>query len=336
MRTATSVLFASALSLVACGGAPRVVRTSPRVWERVESPTTESLRGLVALPDAIWASGAHGAVLRSTDDGAHFALVPVPGAEALDFRNLAATDAMHAMALSAGSPARAFVTDDGGARWRETFTREGEGVFYDSLVLRGADGFAVGDPLPSADDARFALLTTHDGGATWQASEGPRANEGEAAFAASNGCIAWPAPDALFFASGGRVFRSHDGASWESANVPVVTSPSTGVFAIAFRTAEIGFATGGDYAAPTTPGVFARTRDGGASWQARTAPRGYRSSVAVDGDTIVVVGTSGSDISYDEAETWTPLDDTALNAVRIASGHAIAVGPSGTIARLAL
>ena len=113
-------------------------------------------------------------------------------------------------------------------------------------------------------------------------------------------------------------------------------SVSAGIFALAFRTASIGFAVGGDYAAPTQPGSFAVTHDGGATWTAATSPRGYRSSVAVRGDDVVVVGTSGSDVSYDEGASWTPLDELSLNTVRISGDVAIAVGPEGRLARLAL
>ena len=323
------------------------------IWVTLESRTTESLRGLsIASDSSIWASGAHGTVVRSLDGGS-FERVSVAVAEGLDFRSLHAFDEDHAIALSAGSPARAFVTSDGGASWTETFTREGGGVFYDSLAFRDADeGIAIGDPI----DGRFAILVTHDGGQSWQDAVGPEAQPGEAAFAASNGCIAF-AGDSTVVATSTRVLRS-EGQSWASSSVPIVSSASAGIFAIAFRDASIGYALGGDYEAPTSPGAFARTSDGGASWQSGAAPRGYRSSIAVSArvpgepgrvgsatrttpveiapSALIVVGTSRSDISYDEGASRSALDDAPLNTVRVSGSIAIAVGPEGRITRLAL
>lgn len=333
--------------LVACGGGAAVDRTTTeptptRAWTTLESGTSESLRGL-AIPsaDVLWASGAHGTILRSVDGGVRWTPRPITGTEWLDFRSLHAFDAARAVVLSAGSPARAFVTTDGGEVWMETYTRMGEGVFYDSLLFADdAEGLALGDPMPDDAGPRFTLIVTHDGGRTWEDRVGPAAEPGEAAFAASNACIAFPAPGTIVFATGGaapRTLRSSDaGATWTSARVPVVGSASAGVFAIAFRDESVGYAVGGDYAAPTAPGVFARTSDGGAHWGAGQPPRGYRSSIAVAGDALIVVGTSGSDLSDDEGGGWTPIDDTPLNTVRVVGRTAFAVGPEGRIARLAL
>ncbi len=315
--------------LVACGGA-RVEHPVSPTWTTLESGTTESLRGLSIGPDgSVWASGAHGAVVRSLD-GVSFEPLVVPDASTLDFRSLHALDRDRAIVLSAGSPARAFLTGDGGAHWQQTFSRQGEGVFYDSLALDGSEGVAIGDPI----DGRFALLLTHDGGASWEDATGPAAIEGEAAFAASNGCLA-RAGSHWLFASSGRVLRSH-GTDWSSASVPIASSTSAGIFAIAFRDPSIGYVVGGDYEAPTGPGAFARTSDGGRSWQTGTSLRGYRSSIAVAPSALIVVGTSGSDVSYDDGASWSAIDDTPMNTVRVSGDVVFAVGPNGRIARLAL
>jgi photosystem II stability/assembly factor-like uncharacterized protein len=318
--------------LAGCGGPPRAALPTLAGWTTLESGTTESLRGLSVVDEnVIWASGAHGIVLRSIDGGASWGLATVPMAEALDFRSLHAFDAGRAVVLSAGSPAFAYVTADGGATWQQTFSREGDGVFYDSLAFHGEEGIAIGDPLPSDDGPRFAVLVTHDGGTSWQDGDGPRAEEGEAAFAASNGCIAL-LPEPVLATSAARLLHL-DG---RSAPIPALTSASAGVFAIAFRDAQVGYAVGGDYAAPTAPGSFARTSDGGARWNAGTSPRGYRSSIAIGGSALIVVGTSGSDVSYDEGESWSAIDDVPLNAVRVLGRIAFAVGPEGRVVRMAL
>lgn len=309
-------------------------------WAPIETGTTESFRGLaLPAPDVIWASGTHGTWARSTDGGANVEIGVVPGAETLDFRSLHAWSATRAIVLSAGDPGRAFVTDDGGAHWSETLTRAGEDVFFDSLVFDGEEGVALGDPLPATDGSRFVVLRTHDGGQHWEDLVGPSAEPGEAAFAASNACIALLAPGRWIVAAGGAAprtfFTDDDGAHWSSAAIAAPGSASAGIFALAFRDAAIGYAVGGDYAAPTASGLFARTADGGAHWELGAAPPGYRSSIAVDGDRLVVVGTSGSDVSVDEGAHWTSFDARALNVVRAAHGVVIAAGPEGAWMRLA-
>ncbi len=336
-------LVVTVVLLAACGGAPttgsRAAVAAPLAWTVLESPTTESLRGLsVVSPDVVWASGAHGTTLRTIDGGRTWSSTVVPGAEALDLRSLHAFDAARAIVLSAGAPARAFLTTDGGATFVETYTRDVPGIFFDALAFWDErEGIAIGDPLEGTSGPRYSVLVTHDGGEHWEEREGPPAEAGEAAFAASNGVIALPAPGRVRFGSGGaasHVFASEDGgATWTRADSAMASGGSAGVFAIAFE-GERGFAVGGDYASPIAPGSFARTIDGGATWSAGPALAGYRSSIAVSPGALLVVGTSGSELSRDEGASWTAIGTEALNTVRIAGGVAYAVGPGGAIARL--
>src|ERR1022692_1436895 len=58
------------------------------------SGTQSALRGVWAVNEQIvWASGAHGTYLRTTDGGAHWTAATVPGAESLDFRDVQGVDA---------------------------------------------------------------------------------------------------------------------------------------------------------------------------------------------------------------------------------------------------
>ena len=52
------------------------------------------------------------------------------------------------------------------------------------------------------------------------------------------------------------------------AATPIRRGPSAGIFALAFRGQQHGFAVGGDFATPATaPDSLAPTSDGGATWQ---------------------------------------------------------------------
>jgi photosystem II stability/assembly factor-like uncharacterized protein len=76
-----------------------------------------SLRGLAAINSrTAWASGTNGTVLLTTD-GATWQRRAVPGAEALDFRDIAAFNSRRAILLAAGpgEKSRLYRTRDAGA-----------------------------------------------------------------------------------------------------------------------------------------------------------------------------------------------------------------------------
>jgi hypothetical protein len=95
---------------------------------------------------------------------------------------------------------------------------------------------------------------------------------------------------------------------------------------------------GGDFLLPTaSPDNFARTADGGASWQLLLgAPPEYRSGAAwADGHTALAVGPSGSDVSSDAGTSWQRFDDCSLDTVDCASPAACwASGANGRVAYL--
>src|SRR5713226_7068052 len=108
------------------------LRTPEMVEQR--SGVTADLRAVMAVDEeTAWASGTGGTWLRTIDAGRTWSSGPVPGAEQLDFRSLAAFDGRRAIVLSAGSPARMFRTADGGVSWREVYRNDAPGIFFDAL-----------------------------------------------------------------------------------------------------------------------------------------------------------------------------------------------------------
>lgn len=122
---------------------------------------------------------------------------------------------------------------------------------------------------------------------------------------------------------------------WQSAEAPLANAnASSGIFSLAFRDEQHGIAVGGDYTKPNeSAGTAAWTADGGEHWKAaERPPHGYRSAVAWDAGAKawIAVGTNGSDISFDDGKTWTPLDNGNWNA----SNLPWVIGPQGRIAKL--
>lgn len=319
--------------------------TAEAQWTAQASGTTASLRGVSAVSARVaWASGTGGTVLRTVDGGATWRADTVPGAAALDFRDVEALDADRAWVLSIGngSASRIYRTTDGGRSWALQFTNRDTTAFFDCLAFWDErSGIAVSDPVRG----RLVLLLTTDGGARWtplDSASAPAALEGEGAFAASGTCLVTRARAHAWIATafGARVLRSADeGRSWAESRTPLASGAAAkGVFSLAFADTLRGVAVGGDYSAPSdTAGTAAFTTDGGATWTAAApSPRGYRSGAAwVPGTTTVVaVGTSGTDLSRDGGRTWTPVDATSLNAVAFApGGTGWGVGPRGTIVK---
>lgn len=294
-------------------------------WVLKETGTDAQFRGLSAVDGRVaWVSGTGGTVLRTVDGGATWASVGPPDTSELQFRDIQAFDALHAVVLSIGNgdASRIYRTSDGGKSWALAFRNTEEKAFYDCVAFFDRfRGLAMGDPV----DGEFRVLSTVDGGRSWSLvpeSNFPPALEGEAGFAASGQCIATSGPFDAWFATGGgssaRVLHSADGGRhWTASDTPLLSLPSAGVFALAFRTPWQGIAVGGDYARPTEPVVgLALSSDRGRTWSTPPqAPVGYRSGVAWRGGSVIAVGPTGSDVSTDGGRHWRSFDTGSFDTV---------------------
>jgi photosystem II stability/assembly factor-like uncharacterized protein len=314
-------------------------------WELSPTGSTARLRGLSVVSDqVVWASGSLGTVLRTTNGGATWQSVGPPGTAALQFRDIEAFDSKTAVILSigVGTDSRIYRTSDGGQTWQLVFTNAEPTAFYDCMTFFDKHrGLALSDPV----DGRFRILGTSDGGRTWSIvdAEMPPALPGEFAFAASGQCITSSGGRDAWFATGGdvvaRVFHSSDrGQTWEVAETPVLSGPSAGIFALAFRDHRHGLAVGGDFLLPTaSPDAFALSNASGADWSlVADAPDEYRSGAHwVTGRIALAVGPSGSEASFDQGRSWTEIDDGSFDTVDCSGGFACwASGEQGRVARL--
>ncbi len=311
-------------------------------WKMQTSGTVERLRGIRVVSERVaWASGNHGTVLRTTDGGETWTVLPISGADSLDFRDIDATSEADAYVLSIGPgrSSRIYRTTDGGQHWQLEFQNEDPRAFYDAMAFWDSNGgIAMGD----AVEGKLTVIRSTN--VAWTpVLTMPDALEGEGGFAASGSCVATYGDSTVWLGSGvncARVYRSDDrGNSWTVTPAPIYSaSVSAGIFSLCKIDDRHGVAVGGDYLKPdmkTGTSVF--TTDGGTSWVASARfPAGFRSCVVrIPGTNhIIAVGPNGSDLSSDFGQTWQPLDTTGFHAVDFASrGAGWAVGERGRIMR---
>jgi len=338
-------------------------------WEMEHSGTTANLRGIHAVGAGIaWASGANGTVLRTEDSGYMWQSCAMPpGAEKLDFRGIWAWDANTAIVMSSGpgDQSRLYKTTDGCSHWKLLYTNPDKDGFWDAIAFWDKDnGLLLGDPVkaPSRKQKEFQTFTNVNPIGVWDRQTydfydemGVSSEAG--AFAASNSAL-FILGHSAWFGTGGLsspyvfVGDRFTGSAphtictcaspppdniWFSHRVPVPLASgndSSGVFSLVFRDPSYGVAVGGDYKKPgDSSGTAAWTSDGGKTWTAATnPPHGYRSAVAFNSEhkAWITVGTNGTDVSYDDGKTWSPLDTGNWNAL----GLPWVVGPGGRIAKL--
>lgn len=322
--------------------------TAHAQWARVNVSTTAGLRGLsVVNAKVIWASGTGGTVLRSVDGGTHWSVMTVSGAEKLDFRGIHAFDRNTAVMISSGpaeqGQARIYRTGDGGTHWFQVYQQHTPGIFFDAIAFwNRRHGIVLSDPVAG----RFVLFVTDDAGSTWRRLRPatlPPALPNEGAFAASNSCLAVQGKSNVWFATGGaavaRVFHSNDrGKTWSVAETPMPpANASSGIFSLAFGSAQNGAAVGGDYQHPSDSGLpsVMLTHNGGQTWQPAlpTEPAGiYFSSVALDRGRIVAAGIRGLfTLEPGSKPEWKQESDENLNAVAGTNSVLWAVGAKGVV-----
>jgi photosystem II stability/assembly factor-like uncharacterized protein len=265
-------------------------------------------------------------------------------AEKLDFRGVWAWDANTAIVMSSetGDLSRLYKTTDGCSHWTLLYTNPDKDGFWDAIQCADKHNcILLGDPV----NDKFAVFDTDDGGTTWNREQdvGLRAIEKEGAFAASNSSLGvnWVDGPVLFGTGspeGARILIECDDCKHQKwSGHPISSFPqgqAAGIFSVDYRDWRRWIAVGGDYTkANESSGTAVWTADGGKTWTAaEKPPHGYRSAVAWDADVKawIAVGTNGSDVSYNDGETWSPLDSGKWNALSLPW----VVGPEGRIAKL--
>lgn len=320
-------------------------------WQPQSVGTDASFRSVsVAGADVAWIGGTKGTFVRTANGGKTWQTGTVPDAQTCDFRDVHAIDAQTAYLMSAGpaekGQARIYKTTDAGKNWTLLYQSEQQGVFFDGIDFwDNQHGIVFSDPIAdAAGNKKWFILTTDNGGKTWQRvppAALPAMEPNEAAFAASGTSLVVEGKRHVWIASGGgehgRVFHSPDrGKTWTVNNTPLPGGEATGLFGLRFFSDKIGVAVGGNYKQEQQPGPNATiTRDGGKTWQLLTPtdPPGLKEAVALlPGDRLLTIGPSGTSLSADQGQTWQKLDAEGFHSMACAKGTCYAVGTKGKVA----
>jgi len=312
-------------------------------WNVLPTSVDANLRGIAVVVHrsntVVWASGSQGTIVRSSDGGQTWNLVPIEGAEKLDFRALQTFDGKTVFVMSSGEgeQSRIYRSKDGGSSWEMQYTDKRKEFFLDALACSDETHcFALSDPV----NGKFLLLATTDG-THWKElpqDQMPEALPKEGAFAASNSSLLLYDKSEMYFVTGGaaaRVFHSKNlGQSWTAKETPMLSGkPSEGIFSIV-RAGDTLVVVGGDYSEPKrNQKTAAYSSDEGETWHlAEDLPGGFRSSVDTYDAGFVAVGPTGAETSRDGMH-WAKIDAPELNAVTFISGKGWAVGAKGVVAQ---
>jgi photosystem II stability/assembly factor-like uncharacterized protein len=310
--------------------------------EIVADSLTTSMRGLSVVNDrVVWVSGSKGSVGLSVDGGKKWKWHTVPGYEGRDFRDIEAFDERTAVMLAIAEPAVMLRTTDGGAHWKVVYENKTPGMFLDALDFSDdRQGTVVGDPI----NGRFFIAHTQDGGITWKeapADHLPKADRGEACFAASGTNLRLSDVGASYLVSGGK--RSRLFVNNSPQDLPLLQGKeSTGANSFAYYTdkkskTNTWIVTGGDFAKDTLrAGNCVISRDQGKTWIfPTTPPSGYRSCVEFTSATsLLTCGTSGVDLSSDGGSNWKKISPTGFHVCRKAKkGTAVFLAGKGCVAK---
>ena len=237
----------------------------------------------------------------------------------LEFRSIAQTK--HSIfILSVGNPALLYKIDKHDLSYKLVYRENHEKVFYDAIhFIDNKKGIAIGDPTEDT----FSIITTEDGGSTWNKISNnnlPKLAVGEAAFAASNTNICVKG-NRIFLVSGGiksRLFVSDDFCNtWQVHETPIIQGQAmTGIFSADFINEKTGIIVGGNYETQSdNKANKAITFDGGQTWKLIGINQGFGYASCVQfvpdssGKRIISVGTTGIYSSNNQGENWNKLSE---------------------------
>lgn len=310
-------------------------------WVAQTSGTTATLRSIRAVNDNIvWACGASGVVLKTTNGGTNWSVLTPTLATATNY-SIDAIDANTAWVtgtVGGAADVSIWKTTDGGVTWVSQYNNPagfGDGVRF----FNANDGVYYGDPDPWPS-GNWEILVTSNGGTNWNRvpqANFPPADSINEEFGCANSFDIFG--DNVWFntyynvstTNPAHIYRStNKGLNWTSYPLPSPSGSNYGI--LAFSSANNG-------AVGTVNGDLGITTDGGATWTFTTiSGSAFRGMTNIPGfNSFITVGNSGACYYSENLGPWTSLPTgvtTTLRCIDATSNYAWAAGNSGTILKL--
>lgn len=331
--------FILLIALLFCG-----VFQSLAQWTPITLDTKASFRAIRSLGSHIWIAGTRGTVIHSADGGGHFKVSQVPGADSLDFRDLAILSDKTVLLMSAGpaenGAAKIFRTENGGSSWELAYQIKEKGYFFDAILWEGKQGLVLSDPAGPF----YGLIHISDKGRSYQLlnpASHPPLQKGEAAFAASGSSLQKTKKGYYIVTGGGekaRVLSSKDALHWESIFAEIPGGEGTGFFSLGVRDAKNLWIGGGNYARiKEGPIPILESNDAGISWSRVVgAPAYYVEKILWADPYWILSGPAESSVFDPKKKQWISLGKSPYHNVCRVGDRLYGVGGRGQIGFISL
>ncbi|MHA8109010.1 WD40/YVTN/BNR-like repeat-containing protein [Aquirufa sp. A-Brett2-W8] len=313
-------------------------------WTPITLETKASFRAIRSLDSHIWIAGTRGTVIHSSDGGEHFTVSQVPGADSLDFRDLAILDDKTVLLMSAGpaenGAAKIFRTENSGMSWELAYQIKEKGYFFDAILWDGKQGLVLSDPAGPF----YGLVRITDKGRAYDLlnpSSHPVLQKGEAAFAASGSSLQKTKQGYYIVTGGGekaRVLLSEDALNWKSIYAEIPGGEGTGFFSLGVRDAKNLWIGGGNYSRiKEGPVPVLESRDAGLSWSpVAGAPAYYVEKILWADPYWILSGPAESSAFDHKKKQWISLGKSSYHNLCLVGDRIYGVGGRGQIGFISL
>lgn len=292
-------------------------------WQKVELETKSSFRAMKSSGNHLWAGGTKGTILHVDGDLKAPQIIQVPGAEKLDFRDLAILPNQQVLAMSAGpsenGAAVIFYSNDLGKTWLKVFEIKEPGYFFDAILFdeETSKGYLLSDPV-----GQKLTLFSFDLNLEFKPivlRKSPEMLPKEAFFAASGSSMQLFG-GRLYLVTGGseraRVWRSTDmdANEWEVVSDEVSAGPNRGFFSLGCSAKEC-FVAGGDYTKLKENEIAVMRGDGVAFKSIGVSPGIYIEKVLAVRKNWWLAGPAGTVVYSSSGNSFKLFDQTPLHTL---------------------
>ena len=314
-------------------------------WSSVDIPTKASFRALKSWGNHIWAGGTQGTVGHSVDGGNTWKFQQVPGAERLDFRDLAIQSEDKVMLMSAGpseeGKASIWQTRDGGNTWEVIFEKKEPGYFFDCLQwnVKKQQGWLLADPI---NQKLVLFQLANDEFTPLDSAKAPLLQAKEAFFAASGSSLLTQGNKLVLVGGGGasaRVYMQEGkDQKWIYKETAISTGEAKGYFSIGAKDKRNYWAVGGDYRKLNESTIpILTSKDGGKRWlPLAETPACYMEKVIWAKPYWIVSGPSQSAAYHEKRKVWRNLGPSSYHNIIVVGQVIWGIGAKGQLGKISL